>query len=121
MFNDEEERWAVCVHEAAHAVVASLGSKKVYEIAVAPVKSGEWDRDYDENDRELCFAHRVCVANQLLRHAQAAKNPESPRFFSRIAPIRLMIADPVSRAKPSIGIPVASATPPATEAILGIC
>ena len=32
-----------------------------------------------------------------------------------------MIADPVSRAKPSIGMPVARATPPATEANLGIC
>ena len=63
MFNDEEARWAVCVHEAAHAVVASLGSKKVYEIAVAPVKSGEWDRDYDEYDKKRCFAHRAGYCN----------------------------------------------------------
>jgi hypothetical protein len=63
MFNDEEARWAVCVHEAAHAVVASLGDKYVYEIAVAPVGSGEWDRDYDEYDKKRCFAHRAGYCN----------------------------------------------------------
>ena len=53
MFYDEEERWVACVHEAAHAVIASLGGAGVYEIAVAPVGSGEWDGDYDENDKSV--------------------------------------------------------------------
>ena len=63
MFKDEEERWAVCVHEAAHAVIASLGDKYVNEIAVAPVGSGEWERDYNENDKALCRAARVGYCN----------------------------------------------------------
>lgn len=43
MFYDEKERWAVCVHEAAHAVIVSLGGVDVYEIAVGSVASGECD------------------------------------------------------------------------------
>ena len=66
MFYDEEERWAVCVHEAAHAVVASLGGKDVYEIAVAPVGSGEWDRDYDEYDK----MRKSCPSCRLLPHVR---------------------------------------------------
>ena len=53
MFYDEEERWVACVHEAAHAVIASLGGAGVYEIAVASVGSGEWDGDYDEYDKSV--------------------------------------------------------------------
>ena len=53
MFYDEKERWVACVHEAAHAVIASLGGAGVYEIAVAPVGSGKWDGDYDEHDKSV--------------------------------------------------------------------
>ena len=56
MFYDEDERWVACVHEAAHAVIASLGGAGVYEIAVASVGSvgsGEWDGDYDDHDKSV--------------------------------------------------------------------
>ena len=53
MFYDEEERWVACVHEAAHAVIASLGGAGVYEIAVASVGSGAWDGDYDEYEKSV--------------------------------------------------------------------
>ena len=28
MFNDEEERWAICVHEAAHAVIPAAAIER---------------------------------------------------------------------------------------------
>ena len=53
MFNDEKERWVACVHEAAHAVIASLGGVEVYEIAVGSVESGECDGDYGDQDKSV--------------------------------------------------------------------
>ena len=66
MFYDEEERWVACVHEAAHAVIASLGGAGVYEIAVASVGSGEWDGDYDEYDKSVSHL----VRRRLLPNVQ---------------------------------------------------
>ena len=37
-----ERRWEVCVHEAAHAVIHSLGGAWAYQIAVAPVGASNW-------------------------------------------------------------------------------
>ena len=59
MFYDEKKRWVACVHEAAHAVIASLGGACVYEIAVAPVGSGEWEGDYDEYDKSVSHLVRA--------------------------------------------------------------
>jgi hypothetical protein len=59
MFNDEEERWRNCVHEAAHAVIASLGGACVYEIAVAPVGFDEWEGDYCKYDSAPSHLRRL--------------------------------------------------------------
>ena len=53
MFYDEKERWVACVHEAAHAVIASLGGVDVYEIAVGSAASGECDGDYGDQDKSV--------------------------------------------------------------------
>ena len=53
MFYDEKERWVACVHEAAHAVIASLGGVDVYEIAVGSVASDECDGDYGDQDKSV--------------------------------------------------------------------
>ncbi len=37
-----ERRWEVCVHEAAHAVIHSLGGAWAYQIAVAPTGVSSW-------------------------------------------------------------------------------
>jgi hypothetical protein len=37
-----EERKAVCVHEAGHAVLHALGGAFVYRVAVAPEGATEW-------------------------------------------------------------------------------
>lgn len=47
---DEEGRWRICVHEAAHAVIAALGGAWVYEIAVAPLGCDTWAGDYCKYD-----------------------------------------------------------------------
>lgn len=59
MFYDEKERWLACVHEAAHAVIASLGGVDVYEIAVGPVASGECDGDYEDQDKSVSHPGRA--------------------------------------------------------------
>ena len=59
MFKDEKQRWVACVHEAAHAVIASLGGAGVYEIAVASVGSDQWDGDYDEYDKSVSHLVRA--------------------------------------------------------------
>ena len=59
MFYDEKERWVACVHEAAHAVIASLGGACVYEIAVASVGSGKWEGDYEDHDKSVSHLVRA--------------------------------------------------------------
>lgn len=59
MFYNEKQRWVACVHEAAHAVIASLGGAGVHEIAVASVGSGQWDGDYDEYDKSVSHLVRA--------------------------------------------------------------
>ena len=54
-----ERRRAVCVHEAAHAVIYALGGAWVYRVAVAPEGSAEW-RTAGRKGAELADLLGVC-------------------------------------------------------------
>ena len=94
MFYDEEERWVACVHEAAHAVIASLGGAGVYEIAVASVGSGEWDGDYDEYDkiRKPSCTEQAIAKRPMLAWRSGFSRWDSDENLYRVTPARIFQA-----------------------------
>jgi hypothetical protein len=94
-----ERRRAVCVHEAAHAVIHALGGAWVYRVAVAPEGATEWQTT-DRKGRDMADLWGVvemsgCPAALFIRHDEGGFLAGDRRGFNGMA---RMLADHKPRA-----------------------
>lgn len=82
-----EDRFSVCVHEAAHAVILSLGGFYLHKVEVAPEGVSEWTTTGINGDcidvfGGICISHNTLLVSHLVQWDDEKKMfiPDTNRF-----------------------------------------